>query len=105
MNSSSRCVFIGHLARKSVRPGEPNLTPETKRLIVRRISAWNQLTELGAFEVGLVGESVDSDVVVNDLQKQRLQQVFFPNGSQLRWEEACWNRRNAAGFQLLKSCF
>jgi hypothetical protein len=38
-------------------------------------------------------------------QKQRLQQVFFSGWSPLRREEACWNRHNPAGFQLLESDF
>ena len=37
-------------------------------------------------------------------QKQRLQQVFFPDGGRFDGK-ACWNRGNAAGFQLLEPCF
>jgi hypothetical protein len=38
-------------------------------------------------------------------QKQRLQQLFLPDGMRFRREEGCWNRDNAPGFQLLRLCF
>jgi hypothetical protein len=38
-------------------------------------------------------------------QKQRLQQLFFPDGIRSDGKKACWDRHNAAGFQLLKPCF
>ena len=38
-------------------------------------------------------------------QKQRLQQLFFPEGVRFDGKRLCWNRVNATGFQLLESCF
>lgn len=38
-------------------------------------------------------------------QEQRLRQLFLPEGIRFDGKRHGWNRRNAAGFQLLKSCF
>ena len=38
-------------------------------------------------------------------QKQRLRQVFFPEGVRASTGKTCWNRHNPAGFQLLEPDF